>query len=465
MTLSIPLDPADPSPVYLRIANHLRDAIANGTLRPGARLPSARGLAAELRVARGTVDAAYAVLAGEGAILGRRGAVGTIVSTQVTAPLAELAQPEMRFPARVEAPAGATPLSLGLPALDAFPRKSWAAALNRAARAPGFMGYPDPAGLAELRAAIAGYLGLSRGVKCAAEHIVITQGFQGALRVVQTALLRPGDAVWVEDPGYPPARQALESAGARLVPVRVDAQGMRVAAGVAAAPRARLALLTPAHQSPLGVSLSLPRRLELLNWAMNSGAWVLEDDYDGEFHYVGRPLPSLKSLDRSRRVIYAGSFSKTMFPALRLGFLVVPDEPREAILRASRLGHAGLPALEQRALADFIVRGHYARHLRRMRALYAQRREALANALTARAAGRFVVESGAGGLHLLLRLSAGDDSALAGRARTAGLAVAALSSLALAHNAGSGLLVGFTNIPADQAPAMAGRLAALLAAG
>ena len=236
--------------------------------------------------------------------------------------------------------------------------------------------YPDPSGLLPLREAIAAYLGVSRGILCTPDQVLVTAGFQGALALVARVLLRTGDPVWVEDPGYHLARQALEAAGATLVPVRVDRDGMRVAAGVVAAPRARLAVVTPTHQSPLGVALSLPRRLALLAWAAEAGAWVLEDDYDSEFRYTGHPLPALKSLDRGGRVLYAGSFSKVLFPALRLGYLVVPDELAEAFARASRLWSLGLPSLEQRVVAAFMAEGHFARHLRRMRSLYAARRQA-----------------------------------------------------------------------------------------
>jgi GntR family transcriptional regulator/MocR family aminotransferase len=354
---------------------------------------------------------------------------------------------------------------MGLPALDVFPRKLWSGLTVRAARALGAadLTYPDPAGFLPLRQAIAAYLGVARGIVCRPEQIVVTSGFQGALALVRQVLVRPGDTVWVEDPGYLNARQALEAGGARIVPVRVDAEGMRVQAGVVAAPRARLAVVTPAHQCPLGVTLSLPRRMALLAWAAETGAWVLEDDYDGEFRYVGRPIPALKSLDRGERVLYAGSFSKVLFPALRLGYLVVPDELSEAFLRAGRLLVGGPAALDQRVAAAFIERGHFARHLRRMRGLYAERRRALAAALAARFGDGITVELAAGGMHLLARFpGAAEDGVLARRAAGAGLAPTALSSLALAHDCGGGLLLGFANLPVDEAPAMVDRLAAAI---
>jgi GntR family transcriptional regulator/MocR family aminotransferase len=281
-----------------------------------------------------------------------------------------------------------------------------------------------------LREEIVAYLGLARAVSCAPHQVVVTTGYQGALTLVRQALLRPGDAVWVEDPGHPQSYQALEIGGANLVPVPVDADGMRVAAGVAAAPRARLAVATPTHQSPLGVSLSLPRRLALLAWAEEARAWVLEDDYDAEFRYTGPAPPALKSLDRGERMLFAGSFSKTLFPGLRLGYLVVPDALIETITRAARLITRGPPLLEQNVTAAFMAGGHFARHVKRMRGLYARRRAALAKALS----HHFPVELPAGGMHLLIRLPDGvDDSEAARRALEVGLAPMALSSLSIAH--------------------------------
>jgi GntR family transcriptional regulator/MocR family aminotransferase len=320
--------------------------------------------------------------------------------------------------------------------------------------------YPDPAGYRPLRDAVAAYLGVARGIPCAAEQVLITSGYQGALTLARQVLLRSGDAVWCEDPGYALTRQALEVAGTSVVPVPVDREGLRVAAGITAAPRARLAIVTATHQSPLGVALSLPRRLALLDWAAQTGSWILEDDYDSEFRYTGHKLPALKSLDSNGRVIYAGTFSKVLYPGLRLGYLVVPDELAKAFLRASRLLQAGQPVLEQRVVAAFMAEGHFTRHLRRMRALYATRRQALAAALTETFGARVSIELQAGGMHLLARFTdADDDTVLARRAAAAGLAPTALSSLAIAHDCGQGLLLSFTNVPEAEAPAVVRRLA------
>ena len=433
----ITLDPAEPGPLYQRIAARLRSAIATGALSSGARLPSARTLSAQLGVARGTVNAAYDLLAGEGAIE-PRGAAGTIISVHVnglaTAPAQRalgLAKP------RVVAPAAPLPFQRGLPALDAFPRKLWSALTAKAARAvaEADLAYPDVCGAMALREEIVAYVGLARGIACAPHQVFVTPGYQGALTLVRQVLLRPGDAVWVEDPGHPQAFQAMEVGGASLVPVPVDAEGMRVAAGMTAAPKARLAVVTPTHQSPLGVSLSLPRRLALLAWAEDARAWVLEDDYDAEFRYSGPAPPSLKSLDRGERVLFAGSFSKTLFPGLRLGYLVVPDALVETMTRAARLITRGPPLLGQSVTAAFMAGGHFARHVKRMRGLYKRRRAALAEALS----GHFPVELASGGMHLLVRLPVGvDDGDVARRALASGLAPTALSGLSIAHHPGHG---------------------------
>src|SRR5215467_13526623 len=337
------------APLYRQICEHVRAAIRAGQLRPGDRVPSARDLAAQFGTARGTVDAAYAILAGEG-YLSSRGAAGTVVSTELdNRPVGGAASRQRsRSRAAPHRTHELLPLQLGLPALDAFPRKIWSRLVARHARAfaPTDMAYPEPSGYLPLREAIAGYLATSRGVRCTAGQILITNGYQDALHLAASVLLRPGDKVWFEDPGYPPAAEALKAAGAALVPIRVDAEGVSVLEGLARARRARLAVVTPSHQSPLGVALCLSRRLALLSWASAAGAWIVEDDYDSEFRYVGHPLPALKSLDRNERVLYAGSFSKVLYPGLRLGYLVVPESLIDAFIRSIRIRHLGHGTLE-----------------------------------------------------------------------------------------------------------------------
>ena len=364
-------------------------------------------------------------------------------------------------PSALAAEAPPLPLRMGIPALDAFPRKLWSRLVAREARALSLaaMANPDPAGYGKLREAIVGYLAVGRGIPCTPRQVFVTAGYQGALSLIARALIAAGDAVWFEDPGYHLARQGLTAAGARLIPVPVDEEGMRVADGMACAPQARFVVVTPAHQCPLGVALSLPRRLALLSWAVKAGAWIIEDDYDGEFHYCGRPLPALKSLDHADVVLYAGSFSKVLFPALRLGYLVVLEELVERFAHACRALHAGNARLDQAIVARFMAEGHFARHLGRMRALYAARRAALAGALAAAFGDRLRIELQSGGMHLLARLPSGtSDTALVPLAEMHGLAPAALSPLSVEHDCCPGLLIGFTNIPQEHASDVAGAL-------
>jgi GntR family transcriptional regulator/MocR family aminotransferase len=455
------LDRADSAPIQRQIYRRLRAAIAERRLSPGERLPSTRTLASQLGVARGTVDATYALLAGEGYVVGR-GPAGTIVSPGLPA---EIAQADARQPARVAAPDAASPapvpFRMGLPALDAFPRALWMRLAARRVRSLGLIGmdYPDAAGLPELRQAIAAYLAISRGVVCTPDQVIVTSGYQGALGLAAKLLLRPGDPVWLEDPGYFMARRALDIAGARIVPVPVDAEGVDVAAGIARAGNARMAVVTPSHQAPMGVALSLPRRLTLLAWAADAGAWIVEDDYDGEFRYAGHPLPALKSLDRRDRVLYAGSFSKVLFPGLRLGYLVVPPAEAARFATACKTLNAGGLSLEQSVVADFMTQGHFGRHLKRMRGLYAARRAALADALLKRFGRRIELTVQAGGMHLLVRFpDEPDDADLARRAQAQGLGPTALSALSIEAGSARGLLLGFSNIPEPQAARMVARL-------
>jgi GntR family transcriptional regulator/MocR family aminotransferase len=445
-----------PVPVYRQLYHRTRAAIASGQLRSGERLPSTRSLAAQLGAARGTVDAAYAMLAAEGWIVAR-GPAGTIVAPDLAGKLrgwpltSTFTQPASNGLAAEMPP---RPFQMGLPALDAFPRKLWSRLVAREARALSSAGMvnPDPAGYGKLRESIAAYLAIARGVSCTPRQVFVTAGYQGALSLVARTLIERGDQVWFENPGYHLARQGLTEAGARLIPVPVDDEGMRIADGLARAPRARFVVVTPSHQCPLGVALSLPRRLALLSWAAEAGAWIIEDDYDGEFHYSGRPLPALKSLDRADVVLYAGSFSKVLFPALRLGYLVVPNRLVQSFTRASHSLHAGNARLEQAVVARFMIEGHFARHLKRMRGLYAARRAALADALTAAFGDHLRVALQSGGMHLLARPLGGvRDTMLVQLAEMQGSAPTALSPLSIDGDCGQGLLLSFTNIPQEHA--------------
>lgn len=450
-----PLDAASQEPLYRQICARFRSGIADGLLAPGDRVPSARALAKELGLARGTVETAYSVLIAEG-YFQPRGQAGTFVAADLKprAPVRAEVWPSVHVDALANMrPEAMLPMQMGLPALDAFPRKIWArlgARCIRATQAPEMI-YPPTHGVQPLRAAIASYLHVARGINCTPAQVFITSGYRNTLELIVRALLEPGDQVWVEDPCYPPTRLLLQHARIAAVPVAVDREGLRVADGVRTAARARAAVVTPAHQSPLCVSLSLPRRLALLDWASQNQAWIIEDDYDGEYRYVSRPLPALKSLDRDGRVLYAGTFSKVLFPAIRLAYLVAPEAQVDRFERISQIFSGGGPELTQAMVAAFMAEGHFARHIQRMRKLYSARREAAAKGLE-RALGAYMrVDPQPGGMHLVLRMQAeGSDRALAERMRSRGLFAQALSDWSVGKGVGPALLLGFTNIDSER---------------
>lgn len=463
------LDSRQNEPVYRQLYQRIKDAIVQGVLLPDSRLPSIRVLASEVGVARGTVENAYGQLIAEG-YLQSRGQSGTYVSAQLRdaplLPLTQSAQPVVVNKVSTVSPV-ARPFELGLPALDAFPRAQWGRIMAKQLHnlTASSLGHPPATGLGLLREAIAHYLQLSRGVSCQPEQVFICSGYQSLLDLVISTLLQPGDRGWLEDPGYPVTRQLIREAGLIPHPVAVDQDGMDVGAAINDCPQARFAIVTPAHQSPLGVALSLARRIALLDWADQQHAWIIEDDYDSEFRYQGRPLPPLKTLDRQGRVLYAGTFSKVMFPALRLAYLVVPAQRVALFNQRCQLRICTSPPLIQASVAEFINQGHFYRHLKRMRHLYAERREMLSTSLRRQLAGVVEVEQQAGGIQLLARLDKGfADYAVAIRARQQGLAVQALSDWALAETSqatgGNGLLMGFTNLTSV---AETDRLVALLA--
>ncbi len=457
----------------------LRGGILSGALPSGSRLPPSRHLAEELGVARQTVVLAYERLAAEGYVRARIGS-GTFVATDLpdAAPLAAPAARETAAPlSRRGALIAATPISTagpvaghsnllapGVPATDLFPIAAWARATARVLRdlPSDSTGYPDMQGLGALRTAVAAHLAATRGLIADPAQIVITTGTQQALRVAAELLLDPGDPAWVEEPGYIAGRGALAAAGALLVPVPSDAEGIDVAAGIALAPAARLALVAPSHATPLGGALPIGRRLALLDWAARAGAWILEDDCDSEFRWEGKPLPPLASLDRSGRVIYCGTFSKTLAPALRLGFAVVPAPLTAAFVRARGLGDRGPGTLQQAVLADFIGEGRLGPHIRRMRTEYARRRAALLAAL-ARHCPQADPVAAPGGLHLVLRLADSVDAArVVVSARARGLAVSPLAAYFSGPPRMNGLVIGFATTPPALAADAARRLAAAI---
>ncbi|MEM7122412.1 MAG: PLP-dependent aminotransferase family protein [Pseudomonadota bacterium] len=492
MAKSVPADPvlplafdrSLPEPLHRQLYDQLCALILAGRLSPGVRLPSTRALAADHGVSRNTVVSAYDQLLAEGYVTGTVGS-GTYVSTIL---------PDELLSARATEPAGqaATPgepsargarllamapgrdrrhqaFLAGVPDLEHFPFDQWARLLSLAWRRPDrtLLVGGDAGGYAPLRRAIAGYLWTARAVRCAPEQVIIVAGVQQGIRLTADALLDHGDQVWIEDPSYPGVRGALAGAGAATIAVTIDDQGIDVAAGERLAPGARLVCVTPSHHYPLGTTMSLGRRLELLDWAERNDAWILEDDYDSEFRYAGRPLASLQGLDRAGRVIYAGSFSKVMFPSLRLGYLVVPPGLVEVVRRVRAAVDDHPPSIAQPALARFIDDGLFAAHVRRMRRLYAARQECLLAAAKRQWSGLLEVQPDDAGMHLVAWLSNPvrrrmSDREAAALAFEHNVTTQPLSGFASRADLRHGLALGYAAIPEDEIEAGAARLAEAL---
>jgi GntR family transcriptional regulator/MocR family aminotransferase len=413
----------------------LRSAIVGGRLQSGLRLPSTRDLAAALGVSRNTVVAAYDLLLSEGYV-SASGRAGTLVADFLTPSRLERSRAgpggDTRLNRAWRAPTSliATKVrddcrfdfSVGVPEWNAFPHSVWrrlsARALRRAAKARS--GYGDPQGSLALRDAIARHISFARAIASRADDIVVTAGAQQAFDLLARILVTPGKTtVAVEEPGYPPLANVLKAAGARIVPVRVDNEGLRIER----LPRsAKVICVTPSHQFPLGVHLSLARRKALLDFARTHGAVIIEDDYDGEFRHGGKPLDALQTLDRSQTVFYVGTFSKSLFPALRLGFVIAPPWARLSLAAAKQSFDWGAPLVAQDVLAAFIAEGHLARHVRKMRGLYSERREILHDALKRYCGSKLRVVGIGAGLHLAAYLSGSvSGSTLVEKARNAGI--------------------------------------------
>ena len=473
-----PPDVGLPAALYRQLYQNLRVAILSGRLKRGSRLPSTRELAVSLNVSRNTVLNAFEQLLAEG-YLESAPASGTFVSlhlpTGERAPQRNAHERPPRWSRQAGSLSAAPSLVVGdrgterqrafragLPALDAFPFKLWGRLVARRARHVNreLLDYQATAGYRPLREAIAAHVTVSRQVRCTADQIVIVSGSQGALDLVARLLVDPGDPVWLEDPGYLGARGAFAGVGARIVPVPVAGEGLRVDVGRKRCPEARLAYLTPSHQFPLGVTLSLQRRLDLLAWAQAANAYVVEDDYDSEYRFRGRPLAALQGLDETGRVIYVGTFSKTLFPALRLGYLVLPPQLIDTFLSARAYTEVHAPPLEQGALADFLIDGHFGRHLRRMRALYAERRATLLRALDGLPLEPFAADTG---MHCIAWLPReANDSAVARAAADHNVDVTPLSRFSLTKSTRPGLLLGYAGVDAAAIKAGARRLALAL---
>ena len=452
-----------------QLHQRFRTAILDGRMAPGSRLPGSRALAEAFAISRNTVTAAYELLAAEGYVLPDR--QGTRVARLKPSPVLmtrastarstdtgpSAAQPMARRLARIQPTAAPSETTLalrpGVPALSHFPLAAWRRAVDQALRhsGPQALGYGDPLGEPALRGAIAHHLAVSRGARCEPSQVVVTEGAQEALLLCVRLLTNPGERAWLEDPGYRGAKAAMFAGDLRIVPMPVDAEGL------VASPRdwqtrtPRLVYTTPSHQYPLGAVMSVARRLALIDNARRFGAWIVEDDYDSEFRHAGEPIGSMQGLAEGAPVLYVGTFSKTMFPSLRLGFLVLPESllarlegPLSELLRG---GHRH----EQLAMAAFMESGQFARHLGRMRRLYRGRQEALRDALGRHLRVPHGIEGGHSGLHLTLRLPAGcADTRVAEAARAHGMAPAPLSGFAMrAGSRHNGLVLGYGNTSAE----------------
>ena len=454
------LDRGSPLPLSRQLASALRGAIAGGSFATASRLPSTRALAAELGLARSTVVGVFEQLTVEGYIAAKRGS-GYFVPPRLavpngaaTAPAAEgaprLLSRQAELLGRIEPPATPRqqrPFELGYAEIDGRLMTTWKRLASRAlsGRSRLDWNYGDPQGEPALRAAIAEYLAAARGVRCRPEQIVLTSGTQQGLSLAARILIDPGATALVEDPCYRATLDILRAAEAEIVPLPVDRHGLDIAAAPRLRPPPRLVYTTPSRQYPLGMAMPLDRRLALLAWAERQGVWIIEDDYESEFQQPGQMLPSLQGLDRAGRVIYLGTFSKLLFPSLRLGYAVLPEDLVAPFTAARHLADRQSSGLVQAIMTEFMLGGHFARHLKRMRALYAERQGFLTDLLARRLGGLIETSPNESGMYLVGWLPpGGDDRAVAARLAAAGVSALPLSSLTLATNRPPALVLGYT---------------------
>ena len=473
------------TPLHRQIYNSYRDGILGGQLRPGQRIPSTRVLASEIGVSRFPVLNAYAQLIAEGYIESRVGA-GTVVSADLPERLTTSASarsgtaPGRSGPRRIAGRCSLLParevfpwlqrwgaFRVGQVALDQFPNDIWSLLVARHCRRVNVSSihYGEMMGRKALREAIANYLRTARSVRCEPEQVLIVNGSQQALDLSARVLLNPGDGVWMEEPGYQLARDVFVINGCRPVPVSVDLEGLDVVAGTRKCHRAKAAFVTPSHQFPLGVTMSASRRLQLIEWAQSVGAWIIEDDYDSEYRYESLPIASLQGLDANSRVIYIGTFSKVLFPSLRLGYIVIPPDLVAPFVAVRKIMDLSVPTLLQDVLADFIEEGHFARHIRRMRVLYGDLRRVLVANLR-RALGDLVELVGdEAGMHLaiMLRRKGLEDEQIALRAAAQNLALWPLSRSYFGEPR-PGFILGFGGTTKKEIPAAVRRLTNLMSA-
>ncbi len=472
---AIMLDGRKKCPIYRQLYDWFRSAITEGRLRPGQRVPSTRSMAVELGISRISVFNAYEQLHSEGYLetfVGSGTRVARTIPDDAFGPSSDYRR---KRPREVVAQSGPRRVSargmawshvpkqpwlhnlgafrVSLPALDQFPIAVWSKLVTRHSRrlSRAIMAYGDPMGHVPFREAVAEYLSTFRGVRCDSSQILVTTGSQQALQLSAQVLLDPGDRVLMEEPGYPGAHLAFATAGARLIPVPVDDEGMIVPEISGQCRDARVAYVTPSHQYPLGMTMSAARRMSLLKWAVCSGSWIIEDDYDSEYRFGGRPIASLQGLDIHGRVIYIGTLSKVLFPALRLGYVVVPKDLVPAFSAARDTADIFSCTLYQAVLTDFICEGHFARHIRRMRMLYMERRRALVNAIHVQMGDILQVIGTEAGMHLVALLPPGVNDVLVSRkAAQRGISAMPLSSCHLEPPMRGGLILGYGSANAHQ---------------
>src|SRR5579863_15208 len=479
----IAVDRTAATPIHKQLYAAFRARILEGSLRAGQQVPSTRGLAAELRVSRIPVLNAYAQLLAEGYFESRVGS-GTFVSSSLPDRLVSSGDgrtplpPSRLGPRPISARAAALPryerppwissrgpFNLSQPALEAFPVRVWSNLVARRSRGLQVtaLQYGSPMGLEELREAIASYLRTARAVRCDPQQIMIVSGSQQALDLSARVLLDRRDPVWIEEPGYWLVHHILKAAGCRLVPVPVGKEGLDVSAGIRLCRRARAAYVAPSHEYPLGVTMSASRRLKLLDWAQSAGSWIIEDDYDSEYRYESMPISSLQGLDRQSRVVYIGTFSKVLFPSLRLGYIVIPPDLVERFAAVRHAMDICPSHFYQGVVADFIREGHFSRHLRRMRQLYAERRSALVESIRKEFGSTLEIVGTEAGMHLCVTLPKGfRDVDLSTKAATQRLWLWPLSPCYLGGAPRQGFILGFGNTPAQEMLAAVHHLATLI---
>src|ERR1700733_13772606 len=479
----IAVDRKASKPLHKQIYEGFLSIIIGGNMRGGQRVPSSRTLSIELGISRIPVLNAYAQLLAEGYFESRKGA-GTFVSESLPESLTICEQKILQLEEAGSGPrpvarrallltrygrapwvGGSGAFSLQQPAFDHFPFPVWSSLITRHSKSPRFSAIhnTDPRGSESCREAICTYLRTARAVRCDPSQVMVVAGSQQALEISARVLLGNGSPVWIEEPGYRLARSVFQGAGCRLVPVPVDEDGMNVSAGIKQCAKARAAYVTPSHQYPLGSTMSASRRMQLLNWAQVTGSWIIEDDYDSEYRFESIPISSLQGLDRNARVIYIGTFSKVLFPSLRLGYIVIPEDLVNPFIAVRSAMDIFPPYLYQETLNDFMREGHFARHIRKMRLLYSERRSALVANIREQLGPELEIQGTQAGMHLAVTLPKGlSDLEIAKRAASKGIWLWPLSPSYLGKFRRQGLILGFGNTAVEDMPHAVGQLRAQL---